>query len=166
MTQDEHHEELPGGAEQAIGGGAAPDGPLLRLIKDRRIAFLVVGAINTGVGFVWFILFSLLFEGLWPHTWLATFLTIMCAHLLSTISAFVLMRKAVFRVTGHVWLDFGRFQLVYLVPLLLNHLVVLPLRMGLGMNPILAQFLFTFVTAVFSWFGHSRFSFHRRKEEQ
>ncbi|WP_309068026.1 GtrA family protein [Microbacterium sp.] len=166
MTQDRDREELPGGAEQAIGAGAAPDGPLLRLIKDRRVAFLVVGAINTGVGFVWFILFSLLFDQVWPDAKWTIFLTITCAHLCSTISAFVLYRKLVFRVRGHLWLDFWRFQLVYLTSFLLNHLVVPPLTILLGLDDIVAQFLFTFVIAVISWFGHSRFSFHRGKEER
>jgi putative flippase GtrA len=170
MTQDDSREELqepelPGGAEQAIGGGTAPDGPLLRLIKDRRVAFLFVGGLNTAVGFVWFILFSTLFGALWPDADWRIFLTITSAHVLSTICAFVLYRKLVFRVTGHLWLDFWRFQLVYLVPFLLNHAVVPPLTILLGLNDILAQFLFTFVFAVISWFGHSRFSFHRRKEE-
>ncbi|GAB3280394.1 GtrA family protein [Microbacterium sp. MEC084] len=158
--------ELPGGAEQAIGGGSAPDGPLLRLIKDRRVAFLLVGAINTGVGFVWFILFSLLAAAVWPDAPWRIFVIITCAHLASTISAFVLYRRLVFRVTGHLWLDFWRFQLVYLTSFLLNQLVVPPLTILLGMNEIVAQFLFTFVIAVISYVGHSRFSFHRRKEER
>lgn len=157
--------ELPGGAEQAIGGEQAPAGPLLRLIRDRRVAFLVVGAMNTGVGFAWFILFSLLFGAVWPDEPWRIFVTITCAHVCSTISAFVLYRKLVFRVTGHLWLDFWRFQLVYLTSFLLNHLVVPPLTILLGMNDIVAQFLFTFVIAVISWFGHSRFSFRRRKEQ-
>jgi len=155
---------LPGGAEQAIGGAAAPDGPLLRLIRDRRIAFLLVGALNTGIGFVWFILFSLLVNSAWPGAWWSIFVTITCAHLTSTLSAFVLYRRLVFRVTGHLWLDFWRFQLVYLTSFLLNHLVVPPMTILLGMNDIVAQFLFTFVIAVISYVGHSRFSFHRRKE--
>lgn len=155
--------DLPGGAEQAIGGGTAEAGPLLRLIKDRRVAFLVVGGLNTGIGFVWFILFSVLFERIWPDGGWHIFLTITCAHLFSTISAFVLYRKLVFRVHGHLWLDFWRFQLVYLSSFLLNQLVVPTLKLGLGMDPILAQFLFTFVIALISYVGHSRFSF-RRKE--
>ncbi|WP_203137779.1 GtrA family protein [Microbacterium sp. JZ31] len=170
MTPDESRAdaqpELPGGAEQAIGGGTAPDGPLLRLIKDRRVAFLVVGGLNTGIGFVWFILFSTLFRALWHGAGWTIFLTITVAHVFSTISAFVLYRKLVFRVTGHLWLDFWRFQLVYLTSFLLNQLVVPPLTLLLGLHPVLAQLLFTFVIAVISWFGHSRFSFHRRKEER
>ena len=34
---------------------SAPPGPLIRLIHDQRVAFLVVGAINTVVGFAIFI---------------------------------------------------------------------------------------------------------------
>ncbi|MDT5139671.1 MAG: hypothetical protein QOD58_3933, partial [Mycobacterium sp.] len=34
---------------------AAPPGPLIRLIRDQRVAFLIVGAINTVIGFAIFI---------------------------------------------------------------------------------------------------------------
>ncbi|GAA3653200.1 GtrA family protein [Microbacterium marinilacus] len=148
-------------ASAAIGGAAAPDGPLLRLIKDRRVAFLIVGAVNTGVGFVWFTLFSLLFRHWWPDEHATVFAVILCAHIMSTLSAFVFYRKLVFRVRGHLWLDFWRFQLVYLGAFLLNILIVPLLK--LWMDEILAQLLFTVVTVFISWFGHSRFSF-RRKE--
>ena len=34
---------------------AAPPGPLIRLVRDQRVAFLVVGGINTVVGFAIFV---------------------------------------------------------------------------------------------------------------
>lgn len=160
---DETTAEGGDAAAAAIGGTSAPDGPLLRLIKDRRVAFLIVGAVNTGVGFVWFILFSLLSRLWWPDADWTVFAVIVCAQITSTISAFVFYRKLVFRVKGHLWLDFARFQLVYLGAFLLNLVVVPPLKIWLGWHEIVAQLLFTIVIAVISWFGHSRFSF-RRKE--
>ena len=38
-------------------------GPLFRLIRDQRVAFLIVGGMNTAIGAVWFVLFLWLF----PH---------------------------------------------------------------------------------------------------
>ncbi|WOF24174.1 GtrA family protein [Microbacterium betulae] len=158
------NEESPAEAE-SIAGMSGPDGPLLRLIKDRRVAFLLVGAVNTAIGFAWFILFSALFRTWWPGVDWTVFAVIVCAQITSTLSAFVFYRKLVFRVKGHVWLDFFRFQLVYLGTFVLNLVVVPPLKIWLGWDEIFAQFLFTFVIAVASWFGHSRFSFRRSKED-
>ncbi|MBP2437083.1 GtrA family protein [Microbacterium amylolyticum] len=152
--------------KEAVGGMKGPDGPLLKLFKDRRIAFLVVGGINTAIGFAWFVVFSLLFRNLLPDTAWTVFVVIACAQVTSTISAFFLYRRLVFRVTGQIWLDFFRFQLVYLGVFLLNYLVVPPLTLWLGMDEIIAQFLFTFVIAIASWFGHANFSFRRSNKEQ
>ncbi|WP_162621904.1 GtrA family protein [Microbacterium suaedae] len=162
MTEGQRDDDA---TSDVVGGMSGPDGPLLRFFADRRIAFLVVGGINTGVGFVWFIIFSTLFDHWFPGAAWTVFAIITCAQITSTISAFFLYRHAVFRVRGHVWLDFFRFQLVYLTAFVLNHVVVPPLVLWLGMDKILAQFLFTFVFAVMSWFGHSRFSFRRSGKE-
>lgn len=148
---------------RSAGGMTGPDGPLLRLVRDRRVAFLLVGAINTGIGLAWFVLFSLLFRAGWPGADWTVFAVIVCAQITSTISAFFFYRRLVFRVSGHVWLDFARFQLVYLGTFLMNLVVVPPMKIWLGWHEIVAQLLFTIVIAVVSWFGHSRFSFHRRK---
>ncbi|QGU26309.1 GtrA family protein [Microbacterium oryzae] len=150
---------------EAVAGMSGPDGPLLRLFRDRRVAFLFVGAINTAIGFAWFVLFSFLFRRGWPDADWTVFAVIVCAQITSTLSAFVFYRRLVFRVRGHLWLDFFRFQLVYLGTFVLNLVVVPPLKIWLGWHEIVAQFLFTFVIAVVSWFGHSRFSFHRKQED-
>ncbi|GAA1725720.1 GtrA family protein [Microbacterium paludicola] len=147
-----------------IAGMSGPDGPLLRLFRDRRVAFLFVGAVNTGIGFAWFVLFSFLFRMWWPGQDWIVFGIIVAAHVMSTLSAFVFYRRFVFRVRGHVWLDFARFQLVYLGTFLLNLLVVPPMKIWLGWHEIVAQLLFTVVIAFASWFGHSRFSFHRKDD--
>lgn len=153
------------GDAEAVGGMKGPDGPLLKLFKNRAFAFLVVGGVNTGVGFVWFIAFSMLFRAVAPDAIWSVFVVITCAQIMSTISAFFLYRHLVFRVSGHFWLDFFRFQLVYLTSFLLNLLVVPPLKIWLGWDEIVAQFAFTFVIAVISWFGHSQFSFRRSAKD-
>jgi putative flippase GtrA len=143
---------------ETVGGMTGPDGPLLRLIKDRRVAFLVVGVINTVVGFLWFAIFELTVGRLWGYM-----ATLLFAHVASVLCAFVLYRRFVFRVRGHVWLDLARFESIYLVSLGINA-VLLPLLVELaGLVPIVAQALIVFVTTLVSYVGHSRFSFRRKK---
>jgi len=147
--------------------GAVPErGPLARLIRAQRVAFLLVGAVNTGVGFLLFVLFSLTvghaIEG-GAGKEVASVVTLVCAHVVATLIAFILHRYVVFRVRGHFWLDFARFQTVYLVTFAIN-LVALPLLVLAGLHRIVAQLIITVVTVVVSWFGHKYFSFRRRAE--
>ncbi|MFT4234128.1 MAG: GtrA family protein [Microbacterium sp.] len=166
MTDSTPLPEASPDGDRSVAGMSGPDGPFLRLIKDRRIAFLLVGGINTLIGFCWFIPITFFFEHTWPNAGWTVFAIVLCAQFVSSISGFVLYRRFVFRVTGDLWLDFGRFQLVNLGPALLNLLVVPPLKLWLGWPTLLAQLVFTIVYAVYSWFGHSRFSFRRKKEQQ
>ncbi|MDN3311768.1 GtrA family protein [Microbacterium oryzae] len=81
------------------------------------------------------------------------------------LSAFVLYRKLVFQVSGHLWLDLSRFLLFYVGTFVLNIALVPPLTLLLGWDKIVAQLAFTVFSAVASWFHHSRFSFRRKNEK-
>jgi putative flippase GtrA len=159
-ARDPHDDAVPEPAAEAIGGMTGPDGPLLRLIKDRRVAFLIVGITNTAVGFGWFVLFDLTVGRLWGYM-----VTLLFAHIAAVLCAFILYRKFVFRVRGHVWIDLARFELVYLTALAVNA-VLLPILVEFAnLQPIVAQALIVFVTTLISYFGHSRFSFRRKTVE-
>ncbi|WP_307861558.1 GtrA family protein [Cellulomonas wangleii] len=134
-------------------------GPLLRLVRDQRVAFLIVGGINTVLGTAWFIVFqSLLGASLGRFTYLVSLL---CAHVAAVLTAFVLYRRFVFRVRGNLWIDLARFELVNLSALAVNA-VSLPFVVEvLGIPPIPSQLLITLVTALISYFGHRDFSFRR-----
>lgn len=138
-------------------------GPLFRLIRDQRVAFLLVGALNTGIGFVFFIIFDLT-VGAWldesVNRVVGSLGTLACAHVLSVLCAFVLHRTFVFRVRGHVWRDLARFEAVYLVAISVNA-IILPILVELGLERILAQFSILLVTTFISYFGHKYFSFRR-----
>lgn len=131
-------------------------GPLLQVVKDQRLAFLVVGVANTAIGFVWFIGLQLL-----VGEQVGYMVVLLLAHVGSVLCAFVLYRHLVFRVRGHVWRDLARFELIYLTALGIN-VVMLPLLVELGGLPVLwAQTLVVCVTALISFFGHKHFSFRR-----
>ena len=137
------------------GGMSGPPGWLLQVVRDQRVAFLSIGAVNTGVGFLCFAGFLAL---LGQQHYMAT---LVCAHIVSVLIAFVLYRYVVFRVRGHLLRDLWRFETVYLVALAVN-LALLPLLVQLAHLPVLlAQALILVVTALISWVGHKHFSFRR-----
>ena len=137
------------------------DGPLLRLVRDRRVAFVIVGCINTVVGLAWFALFQATVGELWGYM-----ATLGFAHVASVLCAFVLYRRFVFRVRGHVWLDLGRFEVVNLTSLGINAVALPVLVEVFHLQPFLAQVVITFVTMIVSYVGHGRFSFRRRETAQ
>jgi putative flippase GtrA len=135
-------------------------GPLFRIVKDQRVAFLLVGGINTVVGTAWFIAFELMFgEELGRFGYLAS---LGCAHVAAVLCAFFLYRYFVFRVRGHLLLDLARFELVNLTALAINAVALPLVKETTGMRAIYAQLLVTCVTALVSYFGHRNFSFHRK----
>lgn len=149
---------------RALWGGSAGipladsvPGPLLRLIRDQRVAFVIVGGINTVNGFTLFVVFHLLFGDGFVHYMSALF----AASAIAMAIAFNLHRRFVFRVRGHVLRDFGRFLMVNLGMLGLNA-VLLPFLVEVVRLPvILAQVAATVVIIVVSYVGHRSFSFRR-----
>ena len=137
------------------GGMSGPPGWFLRVVRDQRVAFLIVGGINTVVGFLCFAGFLLL---LGKQRYLVALL---CAHVVAVLIAFVLYRFAVFKVRGHVLADLWRFETVYLSALAVNF-VLLPALVEIAHLPVLlAQALIVLVTSVMSWVGHKHYSFRR-----
>ncbi|MET1051296.1 MAG: glycosyltransferase [Mycetocola sp.] len=158
MTQTPDEDSTQG---EAPGGMSGARGPLLRLIKDQRVAFLLVGATNTVIGFGFFVLFERTVGQLWGYI-----VALLFAHVFSVLCAFVLYRRFVFRVTGHVLRDLARFELVYLTSLAVN-LVALPILVEIvGIEPIPSQALVVFITTMISFFGHRGFSFRRSPHEE
>lgn len=140
----------------APGGMSGSRGPLLDIVKNDKIAFLIVGAANTVIGTLWFVGFELTVGRLAGYM-----VSLVLAHIASVLCAFVLYRRLVFRVRGHVVRDLVRFETVYLAALGVNA-ILLPLLVELvGLAPIPAQMLIVFVTAVMSYLGHKYFSFRR-----
>jgi len=136
-------------------------GPLFRLIRDQRVAFLIVGGMNTAIGTAWFVLFLWLF----PHGAIGYLSALACAHIAAVLCAFVLYRRFVFQVTGHVLRDLARFELVNLSTLSFNF-AVLPLLVEVfGWPVLLSQLVITGATVVYAWFAHRGFSFHRSRAE-
>lgn len=142
---------------------SAPPGPLIRLVHDQRVAFLVVGAINTVVGFGIFVACSETVGHVVDHRLgmvAGSLVTVGISHVPTVLFAFVMHRRLVFRVRGHVLRDLVRFESVYLTSLGINA-VALPALVELGLHRIPAQAIIVASSVLLSYFGHRYFSFRR-----
>ena len=135
-------------------------GPLFRLVRDQRVAFLIVGFMNTVIGTGWFVLLFWLFGNVVGYLG-----ALLCAHVASVLCAFVLYRTFVFRVSGHVLRDLARFELVNLSVLGLNAVALPVLVEVFGWPVLLSQLVIVGVAVMYSWFAHRGFSFHRSRAE-
>ncbi|OBG95559.1 polysaccharide biosynthesis protein GtrA [Mycobacterium sp. E3298] len=143
--------------------GEASPGPLTRFIHDQRVAFVVVGAINAIVGFGIFVACSETIGHFVDHRFgkvAGSLVSLGVMYVLSILFAFVMHRRFVFRVRGHVLRDLLRYWSVYLTTLGINA-VLLPVFVELGLPRIEAQAIIVVLTALMSYFGHRHFSFRR-----
>lgn len=149
----------PGAPEASRESDSPPPSTLRRLIAAvgaEQLRFVIVGGINTAVGYGAFALIYFL----WGAT-LGYLGTLLCAHLVASSLAFFLYRRWVFQVRGRAVLDYVRFQSVYLASLGVN-IALLPVFVELlGWNVYLAQAVVLIVTVVGSFVGHKTFSFRR-----
>ncbi|WP_020145242.1 GtrA family protein [Terracoccus sp. 273MFTsu3.1] len=128
-----------------------------RVLADKRVKFVLTGALNTAFGFGCFVAYQYLVGVRFGYMW-----TLVLSHITTVLFAFVTHRRLVFQVSGSVMRDLWRFESVYLVALGINA-VLLPLAVELAGLPVLvAQAGITALNAFVSWMGHSRFSFHRK----
>ena len=89
-----------------------------------------------------------------------TLVTIVIAHVLSVLFAFVMHRRFVFRMRGHVLRDLMRFWSVYLMGAGIN-IVALAVLVELGLDRIPAYVIIVASITLLSYFGHRHFSFRR-----
>jgi putative flippase GtrA len=159
LTDRGPHDPSSGTAEATppagMSGGA---GPLMRLVKNQGLAFLLVGGFNTALGTAWFIVWQLAVgDRLGYH------FAIVAGYLCNVLCAFAMYRYLVFRVRGHLLRDLWRFVVVNFGAFAINMALMTLAVSVFGFPPIPAQIVITAVTATASFFGYRDFSFSRKK---
>lgn len=129
-----------------------------RLLGDQRVRFLLIGAINTVIGYGLFALFMLAIGAT-----IGYFGSLYASYAIATVIAFILHRRFTFRAdkSGNAILDFLRFQSVYIVALTVNTIALPLLVEWARVPPLVAQAVIVIATTVISYFGHKWFSFRR-----
>jgi putative flippase GtrA len=128
--------------------------------QNDRVRYILIGLYNTVFGYSVFALIWLLWGKLLHYL-----IILLLSHIFSVINAFFGYRILVFRKKGDLWLDFLRFNLVYIGAFVFNILALPVLVEGFNMHPLFAQALLVIVTVISSYLLHKRFSFKLSKSE-
>ena len=131
------------------------------LLKDERIRFLLVGTINTVLGYALYIAFEMTLG-----VWIGYLGSLYASYAIAVFVAFRLHRRFTFGITGsgRALVDFFRFASVYVVSLIVNTAALPILVVLAGVPPIPAQGIVVVFTTLLSYFGHKWFSFRRPAE--
>lgn len=124
-----------------------------KLLDKQGFRFLMVGGINTAVGYGAYAL--LIFFGL-QYLIANTISTI-----IGVINSYLWNRFFTFKSKDKALGEMARFVLVYLVSYCASMLFLYLIVGKLGLNTYLAGILNIVLTTTVSWFGHKNFSFKK-----
>ncbi len=124
-------------------------------LQSKKIRFLIVGAINTAVGFS---VYPLLYITLEPKG--LDYLSILIiSQIICTTFSFVGNKYFVFKTQGNLHIESTKFFTFHAFYFLLNILCLPALVEVIKLNPILAQTLFSVAIMVTSYFWHNLITF-------
>jgi len=126
-----------------------------RLLADQRVRFVLVGGVNTVVGYGLFALFLRAVDGQIGYLG-----SLASAYAIATIVAFTLHRRITFQVRGgRIPVEFARYAGVTVISLLINAGILAVLVEFARWNPYVAQALSLITTTLVSYVGHRWFTF-------
>jgi len=127
-----------------------------KLITRREFRFLIVGAINTLVGYgVYALLLSFNVNYL---------ISVTISTIIGVINSYIWNRYFTFKSKARATSEIARFALVYLISYCFS-IVFLYFVVGIfGLNPYISGVLNIIATTTISWFGHKNFSFKSERE--
>jgi len=127
---------------------------IVGLFQRQEFRFLIVGGINTAVGYGAYVLFIFLgFDYLIAFT---------SATIIGVANSYLWNRFFTFRSSSKAWGEISRFALVYLISFCVGLLFLKVIVSWLGINQYLAGALNIIITTAISWFGHKNFSFRNK----
>ena len=124
---------------------------LKKLLAKQEIRFLMVGVLNTIVGYGLYALFLALNINYLVANTMSTILGVLHSYMWNRFYTFKSKEKA--------FQEFLKFSLVYLVSYLLGTLTLFIMKDKLALSPYIAGFVNLFFTTLISFFGHKYFSF-------
>jgi putative flippase GtrA len=130
-----------------------------------KIRFFFIGVWNTIFGYLAYVGLDYLFTFVFQKRYLAYMTAAVAANIIATISAFIFHKYITFKSTVKgkaVIIEFFKFYSMYTVTNILG-LALLPFFVEvMKIDPKISGALLIPLTAIISYFGHSRFSFVKR----
>ncbi len=132
----------------------------MKLLKDEKIRYLLVGGYNTVFGYVLFVLLLMLLKGRVHYL-----IVLVVSHVISVTNAYLAYKFLVFKTKGRWLHEFGKFNTVYLVVLAINLMALPAMVEFLSIRPAIAQAWFVVITVIVSYLGHKHFSFKTQEQK-
>jgi len=129
-----------------------------------KIRFFFIGVWNTVFGYLVYISIDYFLTFVFQKRYMAYMTAAVLSNIIATISAFLFHKHITFKSTVKgkgVIIEFFKFSSMYAVTYILG-LLLLPFFIEVfKIDPKIAGALLIPVVAIFSYFGHSRFSFKK-----
>lgn len=124
--------------------------------ENEKSRFLIVGAANTGIGYLAFAMYYL-----GVGRWVNYMVVAIIAHITAVCIAFFLQKRFVFRSDSPWWPEFARYNISLLGILGFNISALYFLVSEMNWNPLAGQAIVMVFSVIGSYYFHKRFSFSR-----
>ncbi|MGG1514058.1 GtrA family protein [Paenibacillus oryzisoli] len=126
-------------------------------MREQIVKFIIVGVINTGVGFLSYIL-------LLKFTTLHYLFALVLAHIIGVLNSYLLNSNWTFQAGSHNFKTIVKFCATYAITLLFN-LALLPIFVRyISGNKVFSQLLVIIITTVISFISQKYWAFHKKKK--
>ncbi|NQX60251.1 GtrA family protein [Paenibacillus qinlingensis] len=125
-------------------------------MRSQTIKFLIVGVLNTIVGYIVYFLCLRSFD-------LNYMFSLLIAHTLGVVHSYLWNSKWTFKSGSHTYKNLVKFMGVYVCSFLINLLLLYIMVNYLRINPLFSQVVALFITTVVSFIGHKFWSFKTNK---
>jgi len=130
-----------------------------------KIRFFIIGVWNTIFGYLVYITLDYLFTFVFTKRYMAYMTAAVISNVIATTSAFLFHKHITFKSTVRgkgVIIEYIKFYSTYTITTILSFALLPFFVEVLKIDPKLSGALLIPVIAVFSYFGHSRFSFKKK----
>ena len=118
------------------------------------VRFILVGCYNTAIGYFCFVVLFLATDESLHYQ-----LTLLLTYLISSSSAFLMLKYFVFLTTGNHLREYFKTLSTYGIAYLLNSWLLYLFVERAALNVLLSQALAVFLVTIFSYLMHKHFSF-------
>lgn len=126
---------------------------VIKLLKRQEFRFLLVGGLNTLIGYGSYVILLILGINYLIATTLSTIIGI--------IHSYIWNKFFTFKSQGNVKKEIPKFIFVYFVSYILGMLSIYFLVSILDINQYISGLINLVLTTLISWFGHKNFSFKK-----
>lgn len=129
---------------------------LSQLINKQSLKFVIVGVLNTIVGFIVYALYLNCINNSYLQA-------LILSNIVGITHSYIWNNKWTFTVKKFSMKSAMKFTSIYLISFLINLLFLRVLVDHMGMDKLLAQAISLFFTTLISFFGHKYWSFAKQR---